>query len=177
MSKLKPCTFLAMAFAIFTSIAPAGTMVEVVCRNKNCDYHGQVNFGGAVVFEQITGYCVKEKKFVYLTWGRQGAPAPPGFKGSPPPEPMMVWNATTGETIRLYKCPSCGQPFLPIALMQDLRYCPKCNRPSLECQPVGAYDLAQWWIPTDPAVSTTPFPIYCFLFPVFRIPFSCKLKL
>ena len=56
------------------------------------------------------------------------------------PAPLKIWNPTDGTFVELYKCPTCGDPFLPIKNAEDVKYCPKCNRPTIECKHVVAYD-------------------------------------
>jgi hypothetical protein len=109
----------------------AGTGYELTCENKSCNYKGNVNFGGGKVFDQITGYCVKSDKFVYLSWKR----------GTQKPAPLgQVWDPTTGKIKLLYKSKDCTEPFIPIESVGDLKYCPKCNKPTLKAKETVMFD-------------------------------------
>jgi hypothetical protein len=130
-SKKKRAMLLGLVVSLCSATAAlAGSMVELTCKNETCDYKGNLDFGGGFTFEQITGYCVHDKEFVYLTWKR----------GDKAPEPLKIWNPQTGLFTELYKCPKCTEPFLPIKELKELKYCPKCNQPTLEYHILGAYD-------------------------------------
>jgi hypothetical protein len=52
----------------------AGGGFSMKCQSSTCGYESQVRLGGGMAFEQLTGYCRKCKKFVYLQWTREGSP-------------------------------------------------------------------------------------------------------
>jgi DNA-directed RNA polymerase subunit RPC12/RpoP len=112
------------------AVVLAGTGFDLTCTNKDCGYKGNAQFGGGRQFEQISGFCVRDNQFVYVRWKRSDKA----------PAPLKIWNPTDGTFVELYKCPTCGDPFLPIKTVEDVKYCPKCNRPTLESKRVVAYD-------------------------------------
>ena len=116
------------AIALVTAAAFAGMTLTMRC--KSCGFSSPVSSGGGIMFERLGGYCAKCKKFVELRWGRdKQCPASSG----------EVWDSATGKTIRLYKCPECSQPFMPLQLeLFELKFCPKCGKPTLERDKWGA---------------------------------------
>lgn len=116
--------------AIAVGVAVAGEIAGLTCKNKACDYKGNVSFGGSMMFDRVDGYCVQEKKFTAVIWSRL----------EPGPKPMRIWNSQNGQFSNLYKCPDCGDPFLEIKKLEDLKHCPKCNEPTLEGKVEGHYD-------------------------------------
>lgn len=108
----------------------ASSVYELTCKNDACHYTAQASFGGGFLFDQITGYCVRDEQFVHVTW----------IRGEKAPEPIKVLVAETGELIEMYRCPKCRDPFLPIKDARDLKYCPKCHRPTLEYRLIGYLD-------------------------------------
>lgn len=126
-----------ITFASIITIAAivyAGDGFSMKCRSKTCSYESQVTFGGGMAFEQLTGYCQKCKKFVYLQWTREGSPmVRPDAKKVPPPTPLgEVWDASTGRMLTIYACPHCTGPFAEIKTKEELKYCPSCNKPGFE---------------------------------------------
>ena len=128
---------LALAIAIIPSMgARAGTGYTLTC--TNCGYQAEIAIGGGKDFEQITGFCVHSKKFVYLTWKH----------GTKRPEPAAeVWDSATGETIKVYKCPDqdCGKLFIPLREVRrraepGLDHCPKCGKQTLQSKMTSCYD-------------------------------------
>ncbi len=112
----------------------AGSEYELVCENKGCHYSGRVSFGGGRLFEKVTGCCVSNGQFVYLTWDRE--PIPKGNVrervSNPRPSPVgYIWFAGTGQNVPLYQSKDCPQPFIPINSVEELKFCPKCGQPTL----------------------------------------------
>ena len=100
---------------------------------KNCGYSCRVKIGGGMGFEQLTGFCVESKKFVYLKWDR----------GAKKPNPMAkVWDSATGEWIEVHKCPECPKPFIPLRLKAadadadgpGFDHCPKCGKRTFQVE-------------------------------------------
>lgn len=131
--------FLAFATALFPTVtAFAGMGYSMKC--TNCGYASQVNIGGGMMFEQITGFCVDSMKFVYLRWNR----------GEKKPEPVaQVWDPMSGKKMDLYKCPDCPKPFMAFPTLQadaegpGFDRCPKCGKDTFKVEkdkPVMAYD-------------------------------------
>jgi DNA-directed RNA polymerase subunit RPC12/RpoP len=108
----------------------AGSQYDLVCKNKDCNYKGSIGLGGGFQFEQVTGFCLHCKDFVSLSWNRE----------KKRPQPLKVWNPTKGQVMLLYKCPECQNPFLPVEKIEDLKYCPKCNKATLEHNLTILYD-------------------------------------
>jgi len=108
----------------------AGSQYELVCKNKDCNYKGSIGIGGGFEFEQASGYCLHCKDFVSISWGRE----------KKQPQPLKVWNPATGKVMLLYKCPKCQNPFLPVEEIENLKYCPKCNKATLRHNLTILYD-------------------------------------
>jgi|ERR1041384_5507576 len=108
----------------------AGGNYELTCKTEACQFKQNATFGGGIIFEQVTGYCVRDEHFVHVTWVR----------GEKPPEPVRIFDAQTGNVIEMYRCPECRDPFLPIQEARDVKYCPRCHRPSLEYRLIGFLD-------------------------------------
>jgi DNA-directed RNA polymerase subunit RPC12/RpoP len=104
---------------------------------KGCGYEEMVIFGGGMMFHRIMGYCTSCKKFVGVTWTREGSPLlKPDAKIVPPPKPLgVVWDSATGGKLTLYACPHCKGPFAEIKTVKDLTHCPKCNEASFKVDP------------------------------------------
>jgi hypothetical protein len=113
---LSAITFWSAGSALATSI------FELSCSNEWCNFRARVGFGGGFLYDQITGYCVRDEQFVQLTWKR----------GERAPDPVRVLNPQIGALIELYRCPKCRDPFLPIKSVGELKYCPKCHQAALK---------------------------------------------
>ena len=117
------------------AVVYAGEGFHMKCQAESCGYESQVTFGGGMFYEQITGYCRKCKKFISVSWTRDGIPAEmkERVKDQPRPDPPgEVWDAQTGKVLTIHACPTCKGPFLEIKTSQDLKYCPACNKPHFE---------------------------------------------
>ena len=66
MPKMKLFALSGLFFVLSFSVAMADNLYEVKCKNKECNYKAQVEFGGDFTFNRITGYCFKENKIVLL---------------------------------------------------------------------------------------------------------------
>ena len=115
-----------------TSSVQAGDGYHMKCETNACGFESQVTFGGGMFFQQITGYCKKCNKFVYLSWTRENIPE--SMKGSikvrPRPVPLgEIWDGKTGKSITIYSCPTCKGPFMEIKNPAELAHCPACNKP------------------------------------------------
>ncbi len=103
-----------------------------------CAYESRVIFGGGMMSDQLTGYCRKCKKFVHLHWTRDNIPEGlrGGVKPVPKPKPLgEVWDAKTGKVLTVHACPTCRGPFLEIKKREELKHCPKCNKPHFAVDP------------------------------------------
>lgn len=126
---------LALVLVVGATALWAGKQVEMRCGNPKCGFHEEVGFGGGWRFAQITGWCSKCDKFVYLTWDREQKAQGQASK-SPAPKPIgTIWFPDTGKTADLYACPDCKGPFLPIAGPEVLKTCPKCGKPGFGYDP------------------------------------------
>lgn len=97
----------------------------------SCGYSAEIMIGGGKSFEQITGFCVDAMKFVYLRWERD----------TKEPEPIgTVWDSATGKKIKVYKCPDCSKPFIPLqgkgATLESPGFnrCPKCGKATFQIE-------------------------------------------
>ena len=131
--------------ATIAAVVLAGTGYPMKCQKKTCGYKSEVTFGGGMAFDMLTGYCRQCKKFVYLSWTREGSPAlDPNAKKVPPPAPLgEVWDSKTGTTTAIYACPHCKGPFAEIKSKDDLRHCPACNETNFavdDTKPIMAID-------------------------------------
>lgn len=119
----KKTLLIAAAIVFVPALATlAGMSYPMKC--DHCGYSTRVVVGGGRLFEQITGYCPGDKKFVSITWKRD----------EKKPAPMArVWDASTGKTIDLYKCPDCGKPFIALEVKDTdvdgpgFDHCPRCG--------------------------------------------------
>jgi Zn finger protein HypA/HybF involved in hydrogenase expression len=113
------------------AVVYAGEGFSMKCKSKTCGYETEVTFGGGMAYGQLTGYCVKCKKFVTLNWTLEGSPAlDPAAKKIPQPKPLgTVRDSQTGKTLTIYACPHCAGPFAEIKSKDDLKHCPSCNKP------------------------------------------------
>ncbi len=78
----------------------------------------------------LAGYCSQEQKFVYIFWPYE----------QKAPEPVRVWDAKTGATLELYKCPDDDGLFLPITDVTQIKYCPRCHHEGVEAEPYANAD-------------------------------------
>ena len=126
-----PTILLSSAFIAIAAVAYAGDGFSMKCQSKACGYESEVTLGGGMAFEQLTGYCRKCKKFVYLQWTREGSPVlDPTAKKVPPPKPLgEVWDAQNGKVHTIHACPHCNGPFAEIKNAGDLKHCPACGKP------------------------------------------------
>ena len=130
---------LAALVCLLTAGAIAGVAYQLTCENAKCDYKGDVALGGGMLENQVTGYCTKCRKFVSVSWPREGLPAgmpkpkeaasKPGAATQPVGE---VWVPASGQNRLLYKCPACNKPFLAIDPGEELKFCPKCHQETLK---------------------------------------------
>ena len=110
--------------------ATAADIVELKCSNESCGYKGNVTIGGGRMFNQLTGYCARDKEFVHLQWKR----------GEATPDLIKAWDPKTGQTVELFKCSKCSDPVLSIRNAKELTHCPKCNEATLEAKVAGFAD-------------------------------------
>jgi hypothetical protein len=133
---------LAAAALLLGPAIRAGVMGEFTCSNKDCNFKAQLSFGGGFMFEQVTGYCCKCEKFVYLNWPRPAARGRtlPATRPAAPPAPLgKIWDPLSGESKTIYKCPTCGGPFLPVNFDQ-LKHCPKCGQEHVQFKRTIMFD-------------------------------------
>lgn len=111
--------------------AGAGTEHEVWCSARGCGFRGAIGLGGGMAFEQASGVCGKCEKIVSATWKRGS-----GKK----PRLHAVWDALTGKTRQVVRCPGCRGGFVEIESIEEFRHCPKCQRPSIRSRVSVLYD-------------------------------------
>ena len=123
--------------ALFWGVATAAGMgYSVICQNKGCGFKGNPSFGGGMRDAQMTGFCLTCREFVAVSWPR----TPPPGKAAKPPIVGKVWCAQAGRIASLFKCPKCTQPVMEIASADDLKWCPKCGKASLQVKLTVMYD-------------------------------------
>jgi hypothetical protein len=121
--------FIALAGIVAAiAVVYAGDGFSLKCKAKSCGYQSDVTFGGGMTSEQLTGYCRQCKKFVVLQWTREGSPTvdPNAKKIAPPKALGEIWDAQTGNVLKIYTCPHCAGPFAEIKNIEQLKHCPKC---------------------------------------------------
>ncbi len=93
MTRSRRLLFLGLAAVaiLFGPAIRAGMMGEFTCSNKECNFKAQLSFGGGFMFEQVTGYCCKCEKFVYLNWPRLARAAAPPYPQPSPPHRRRRW--------------------------------------------------------------------------------------
>lgn len=144
MRGIRATTFLATVILV-AAVVSAGEGFSMKCRSPKCGHETDVIFGGGMAFEQLTGYCLKCKKFVYIHWTREGSPVvDPKAKKVAAPTPLgEVLDARTGRSLTIYACPDCEGPFAEIKGPKDLTHCPVCRGPEFtidESKPMIAID-------------------------------------
>jgi hypothetical protein len=128
-------TTLALLFGLLyfgtVQLSRSGSGYEVTCKDSQCGFVTQAGFGGGFEFEQTSGYCMACDKWATITWPRR----------SKAPEPIAVfWDPLTGMLRMVHKCPTCTQPFVVVNDAEDLKFCPKCKKPSLKSKQTVFYD-------------------------------------
>ena len=99
--------FLSMVFVLFLSApsALAGEAGKVSCNTPGCGYQTDLKIGGGRTSPAVTGYCLKEKKFVSVkikSWADYRKPHNcPG--GKEPLQPIY-----DGAQVSQIPCPKCG---------------------------------------------------------------------
>lgn len=97
------------------SPALAGNVYQVTSRDGEKEITYEVRFGGGKLREQFTAFDPASKKFVHLTWDRNG---------KPPIPVMKIWDHRTGETIPLYDFPDSKNPLPVIPSIEAMKVCP-----------------------------------------------------
>ncbi len=94
-----------IALVILTDAALAGEAGTVFCITPGCGYQANLKIGGGKRTPSITGYCSREKKFVYIklrSWTDYDKPHwCPGGKERLQP----IYN---GSEVSRFPCPKCG---------------------------------------------------------------------
>lgn len=130
MKSIKRAGLALIGVVVVATVVYAGEGYFMKCAAQKCGYETRLTFGGGMMFDQLTGYCKSCKKFVYLSWTREGGPQMNGAQEPKPrPEPLgQVWDSRTGNTLTLYACPHCKGPFAEIKTKKDLVCCPVCGQ-------------------------------------------------
>jgi DNA-directed RNA polymerase subunit RPC12/RpoP len=128
-----PWFAVALGAVLWTPLVLAGALYNVTCSDPGCGFKASVGIGGGFKFEKIRGFCKRCNDVVGLTW--------PRGKEAEKPKPLAeFWDPKTGEVRQVFKCPKCGDPFVAIQKIEDLQYCPKCNKPTLKRTRGALYD-------------------------------------
>ena len=114
-----------------TVSAWAGGGYEVTALQGGKAITYKVNFGGGMAYQQYTAFDPESKKFVYLSWNRNGKP----------PKPVLtIWDHSTGEMIPLYKFPDVKNPLPVIPSMEAMKVCPITGDKNFKAKMVLQYD-------------------------------------
>ncbi len=105
------------------SFASAGNIYEVTSQDGDKPMTYRVQFGGGQRMDQFTAFDPETKKFVYLSWERNG---------NPPTPAMKVWDHHTGETVSLYNFPNVKNPLPVIPSIDAMKVCPMTNDKNLK---------------------------------------------
>lgn len=122
------CVLFLQSLLMVGAMAAEGMTMK--CAKPSCGFKSMVVFGGGMMVGQLMGYCRSCKKFVSLTWARENAPPEmlKDLKLEPKPKSLgEVWDAKTGNMLKLYPCPACKGPFAEIRSPDQLKHCPACN--------------------------------------------------
>ena len=112
-------------FMLSSTLVKAGTGYYLYCSNKRCGSTFQVSFGGGIRFCQTQGFCSKCDQFVVSKWTSE--------KNETPPVPFLrFWDPTTGSLRNIFHCPRCSGEFIELRNVSELKFCPKCKKPSLK---------------------------------------------
>ena len=131
MTSLKIMAAMLAVFLTLGSQVQAGTTYRITSTDSNKSMEYEVKFGGGKLFEQLTAFDPKSKKFVYLSWDRnKPAPKPAG----------TIWDHRSGELIRLYNFPGVDQPLPAISSIDDLKVCPFTGDKRLKAVKAAVYD-------------------------------------
>jgi hypothetical protein len=105
--------FIFLVLLLLVEGALAGEAGEVSCTTPGCGYHTDLKIGGAKNSPSVTGYCPKEKKFVWVKirrWEdyRQPRNCPGGKERLQP--------IYEGADVAGIPCPQCGNMTLKYQL-------------------------------------------------------------
>ena len=154
---MKTARIILISGVILTAtLSIAGTSWRYKCDAPKCGFEGALNLGGGFRFEQVTGFCTTCKKYVSISWKRQGLKGDwkkfqdeeTSLLETAPLKICTVWNQASDRTADLYPCPHCKKPFMEIDDIDltlgdgviDKRFCPICTNLTLRIQNQGHYD-------------------------------------
>lgn len=113
------------------SVVYGGSGFEVTCTTDKCGFNTRAGIGGGMRFALVSGYCTKCQKWISLSWGD---------KDKCPSQLARYWDPSIGKQFNLYSCPMCASAFVEIENIQQFKYCPRCNKPSLKGVMTVLYD-------------------------------------
>jgi hypothetical protein len=123
--------FAFVALALTAGVGSAGTTYQVTSTSGKETRTYEVSFGGGKLFERLTAFDPKSRRFVYLDYRR----------GTPAPKPAgVVWDHRAGETLPLHQFPGVDQPLPVIPSIEDLRVCPFTGARDLKKTVLKVYD-------------------------------------
>ena len=124
---LKRTTIVISTMIAFSQLALAGgVQFTSVCSNKACGYTTKYKTGNGKVSQVVSGYCMHCQKMVTIH-----------FKRGKSTMVTKVWDAKTGNILKLYTCPDCKKPF---AEVKKIIFCPKCRQNTISTQGSGKWD-------------------------------------
>jgi hypothetical protein len=124
---------LALSWVFVAGALPclAGDIYRIQSTDGKKEITYEVLFGRGKSSYKWTAFCPDTKKFVYLNWRvEEKAPEPAS----------VIWDARTGETVRLYRFPDCPHPLPVIGDIGELKVCPFTGDKNLKKDRVGVYD-------------------------------------
>lgn len=125
--------FAALALAMLgtPALLDAGSQYDVRCTTPECRFKVAAGIGGGIAFGEASGYCMKCRKWVAVTWKRKGKATEPVLE---------FWDPATGAKRQVYKCPGCREPFVAVRNIGEMKYCPTCGKPNLKSKRTLLYD-------------------------------------
>lgn len=124
---------LLITFLLLVSVheLQAGAGYDLTCTNDNCGFNTQVMIGRGMHFQQVGGFCKNCNKWVQIRWK---------LSEKAPALLSEVWDPMTGSVRQVYKCPECSQAFMAIRDVNEMKFCPKCNKPTPKSKLTIMYD-------------------------------------
>lgn len=122
---------LSVIVALWSTAASAGEMHDVACVNGDCGFKASKLMSGVgKVGNAAVGYCGKCKQMVSISWKREEGKSPL----------IPVWDPKTGQPRRLCQCLKCKTLCIAAEKIDDLKYCPKCGKETLQHKLVAMWD-------------------------------------
>lgn len=118
-------------FVVGIRSSDAGIGYNVTCSDGKCGFSAKAGIGGGMQYEEAAGYCPKCGTWTSVSWRRR--------KTAPVPV-AAFWDPQTGTQRQVRACTKCSEPFVVITRIEDMKYCPKCGKPTLTSKRTLMYD-------------------------------------